>query len=246
MQQTYTAIIGVYQGIQHVPAIIASLRLQTVQPVSIIIWVNAEAGKNVAIQGTAPDVTVIVAHRNLGCFARFSAVGLCDTQYVMLLDDDTIPGNEWAANCFKTIELKGDAIIGTRGVILEQESYWPFKTAGAETRNSDIVECDLVGHNWFFKTKNIIHFLRNQPVTRKTGEDIQLSACAKMAGIRTYCPPHPENNIALWGSTKPYLGLAPGRISTSQSTEQHFQERGDVVRYWIQKGWKPLFMEKNV
>jgi hypothetical protein len=243
VEHSYSVIIGIYQGIANIGLIVGAVQAMNPPPKEIFLWFNTESGKTVNVQGASSGLTVIHAQKNLGCFARFSAVPLCDTPYVMVLDDDTVPGPQWAENCFEAVDQKGDCILGSRGIILKEQAYWPHTVLGPGKYNKEIVECDLVGHNWFFPRHLVVHLLRDLPFVRETGEDIQFSACASMAGIRTYCPPHLYDNPARWGSVRRDLNLAPGRISTGQSTEEHYRKRGEVVRHWIQRGWRPLFMQ---
>jgi hypothetical protein len=243
VEHSFSTIIGIYKGLDNVGLIIRAVRAMNPPPKEIFLWFNTEPGKVVNIKGSGSDLTVIHAQKNLGCFARFSAVPLCDTPYVMLLDDDTVPGPQWSINCFETFDRNGDCILGTRGIVLNEKAYWPHQVVGVGKNNKESIECDLVGHNWFFPRHCVVHLLKEIPLTRETGEDIQFSACASMAGIRTFCPPHPDDQTVRWGSLRRDLNFAPGRISTGQSTEEHFRKRGEVVRHWIQRGWKPLFMQ---
>lgn len=238
---TYAAIIGAYRGIANVPTIIRALMGQTVMPQHIYVWSNRMSEKLLmAVQ----NITVVQSMSNLGCFARFTLAFLCRADAVMVFDDDTIPGPKWAANCIQVMERHGRrAILGCRGIILTKAAYAPFKEAGLAARNEHTQECDLVGHSWFFMREHA-HFMFDSPPLRwDTGEDMHMCAHAKMAGVRTYCPPHPRSNPDAWGSTRRRLGNAPGRISTGAGLRSHFDTRGLVVKHLIAKGWRPLFME---
>jgi hypothetical protein len=239
----YSLILGVYRGTQSVQMIIDAVQRMTIPPSQIFIWVNTDPSSRCDVRSDSASVTVITADRNLGCHARFSAVALCDTDYVMVLDDDTVPGRRWAENCFMSMPAAQEGILGTRGIILEREAYWPHRVIGAGKNSDSVGQCDLCGHCWFFKRETYRYLVREIPFSRDTGEDIQLSACAAMEGVLTYCPPHPDGKEEQWGSILPQLGMMSGRISTSLSTEEHFERRGEVVRYWIRRGWRPMFMQ---
>lgn len=234
----YSVIIGVYNGAQNVPRILGALRHQTKKPEKVFVWANR-------IVGPLIGATTVQTPDNLGCFARFSLVGVCQTEAVMVLDDDTVPGCKWAENCINVMEAhKRDVILGCRGIILKGPSYAPFKEAGLYGGNIHTQECDLVGHSWFFMREHGHFMFDRMPVLWSTGEDMHFSAHAKMAGIRTYCPPHPKSNRDAWGSTEPRLGGAPGRLHTSGPKGESFRLRGQVVKGLIDRGWRPLFKEK--
>jgi hypothetical protein len=218
-----------------------ALKTQTVPPARIWVWNNDQSN---AYRGE--ELIVINSSHNLGCFARFSLAGMTQSDAVMVLDDDTVPGCGWAKNCIDTMSrFDGNAILGCRGVILTRNAYTPFHEAGLAKQNEHTQECDLVGHSWFFM-REFAHFMFDaQPVSWSTGEDMHFSAYAKMSGVRTYCPPHPKSNKNVWGSVRRELGNAHGRISTRAGLQPHFQQRSRVVKGLIERGWKPLFMEKK-
>ena len=49
------------------------------------------------------------------------------TEFIHVIDDDTIPGNRWIENCLATMEEVGDGILSTRGVIMsEHDTQYPM------------------------------------------------------------------------------------------------------------------------
>ena len=240
----YSAIIGVHAGAANLERILGALDTQTVLPNEIFIWNNRS--DIYGVQYHWKGVVEVNAEQNLGCFARFTLAGRCRTEAVMVLDDDTVPGRRWAENCINVMESHGRrAILGCRGIRLTRAAYVPLREAGLYAKNQHTMECDLVGHSWFFMREHA-HFMFDQlPVRWDTGEDMHFSAHAKMAGIRTYCPPHPRSNKEAWGSIHPQLGKAKGRLHTTTHRNVGWSKRNEVVRELIKRGWKPLFMEKQ-
>jgi hypothetical protein len=233
----YTAIIGVHAGGANLHRILGALSTQTVKPTTVMVWDNS------GTLDMSHAYTLFRSLTNHGCFARFMLAGLCRTEAVMVFDDDTVPGNRWAANCIAVMEAhQRKAILGCRGIRLTKAAYAPFREAGLYAKNQHTMECDLVGHSWFFMREHA-HFMFDQlPIRWDTGEDMHFSAHAKMAGIRTYCPPHPSNNRDAWGSIHPKLGKAPGRLHTTGG-RSNWDRRSQVVKGLIGRGWKPLYME---
>jgi hypothetical protein len=71
--------------------------------------------------------------------------------------------------------------------------------------NSTIAQVDLVGHSWFFKKEWLQYLWTLQPIlTREEqlicGEDLGFSCALQKIGINTYIPPHPLNDIEMFGS----------------------------------------------
>ena len=241
----YSVVIGAYAGQKNLPKMISAILGMTIPPEEIIVWSNYNEQYPFdysELKNEYKHVQFVECNKNYGCFARFAVSYLTKTPYVMIFDDDTVPGKRWAENCIESIKKIGDGILGARGVILTKAKYIPRDSAGLGAYNEDIKECDLVGHSWFFKREYIKYLFEKLPVHWDTAEDIQLSACAKIAGIRTYAPPHPRENKELWGSIHRGLGNDRKRLSHQDRNQQ--KKRTEVVQFWIKKGWKPLFMEK--
>jgi len=242
----YSAIVGTYAGQQNLSRIIPAITEMTVPPEEILVWSNYNEQQPFdysQLKDEYKQVRFIECNMNCGCFARFTMAYLTKTPYVMVFDDDTIPGKRWAENCIKTMEEVKDGILGSRGVRLDRPQYIPRDSAGLGAWNTTTVECDLVGHSWFLKRTYIKYMFEQLPIHWDTGEDIQLSACAKIAGIKTFVPPHPRENSEFWGSIQRNLGNDRKRLSHQDKSQQ--QKRTEVVRFWINNGWKPIFMEKK-
>ena len=102
-----------------------------------------------------------------------------------------------------------EALYGTIGVIFkDSHKYEAYKRYGWDAANygNNVVPkpVDIVGHSWFFKKEWLTYFLRETPKVNEyfsVGEDINLSfMLQKYANIPTYIPPHPNNDLSLFGS----------------------------------------------
>ena len=132
-----------------------------------------------------------------------------------------------------TFNQQGLENYGQR-MISTWEKYWP-------------TEVDLVGHAWFFKREWLQYLWREKPATWDNGEDIQFSYTAqKYGGIRTYCPPHPNDDIEKYGSILGNeLGIDIKATSTNQDiSHQHFfSERDHCIQNALRGNWKTI---KNI
>lgn len=241
----YTAIVGVYKGARNVNKIVSALETQTIPPQKIVIFVDGPQSLwSLPSLGVSSEVNIFISTQNLGCFARFAAAALSLTDYVMVLDDDTVPGYYWADNCIDCMRLlSGQAVLGSRGIILTAPSYRPFKESGLYGHNASMEQCDLVGHNWFLPRSLCGSLFTEKPRMWKNGEDIQLSAIAHRLGYLTFTPKHPAGDKRYWGSIDPDLGKDSHRMYLVNP--DHGRERDVIVQYWIGKGWKPIFMNRK-
>jgi len=58
-------------------------------------------------------------------------------------------------------------------------------------------------------------------------------------GIRSACPPHPQDDKSLWGSVKPERGVDKVAISCSSDKSVEFWR---VVKDEIEGGYRPILL----
>lgn len=236
-----TVILNVYKRPQYLAEQIEAIRNQTIPPEDIMIWYNKpEDSDQYDLRRVAPDCKIITANHNFKFHGRFALGLLATTKYVAFFDDDTIPGKKWFENCLNTITSGYNGILGSAGVKFLGNGYDPHQKVGWNGYNSSKVEeVDLVGHAWFFEREYLKYLWGRDPISWDNGEDIQLSAFAKIDGnINTYVPPHPVNDKDLWGSIK---GLEYGEDSNaSYKLNNHSNIRNQIVRQIKGKGWKTV------
>ena len=159
------------------------------------------------------EIPVAYCNYNFGVWARFYFAMNARNQYVVVFDDDTIPGKRWLENCMKTMETN-EGLLGTVGLIYPQpkppheSSYFePYVRVGWPNKgnNNEPVQVDFVGHSWFFKKEWLSYLVRELPNPEYNicGEDMHFSyMLQKYANIPTFVPPHPIDDKELWGSLK--------------------------------------------
>ena len=85
---------------------------------------------------------------------------------------------------------------------------------------------------------------KEKPPTWDNAEDIQFAYSAQKYGnIKTYCPPHPKNDMEMHGSIMGNeLGIDNKATSTNSavSHQQLFSERDFCVQYALKNGWKTV------
>lgn len=238
-REEITVILNCYRRPEYLEQQIDSIRSQTIQPKEIWIWVNHHED-NEDIDFSRFNVDKVIRNDfNWKFYGRFAGAMLSDTKYVALFDDDTIPGKKWFENCMETMKQK-EGILGGAGVILSGEQYTGHTRYGWSSTNEEIVEVDLVGHAWFFKQEWLKYLWMEKPFTWENGEDIQFSYCAqKYGGIKTYCPPHPKDDMEKFSSTKGYeLGVDEKATSKARNHKIFYPQRDACVKNAILNGWK--------
>jgi hypothetical protein len=233
-----TAILTVYRRPHLLREQVESLRGQTRPPGEVWAWVNEPDERTLALVSQAGLDWFVSSSRNAYVHARFLLALCARTEFVALFDDDTIPGPRWLENCFETF-AQSPGILGAAGVRLHGDDYTRRKNYGWREPTTEAVEVDLVGHAWFLKTEWVRYLFAAPAVTGTNGEDIELSARAwRIAGIRSFCAPHPPEEHARWGSLR---GKELGDDAVAMwRRPSHYDERDRVVRAEIAAGWRPL------
>lgn len=243
-----TAILNCYRRPDNLKIQIEALNNQTVKPDEIWIW------KNYHIDNSGFNVAEFAANKIIKCdhnfkyHGRFAAGLLTRTDYLAYFDDDTIPGSRWLESCLNIEKIvaanSAPPILGSAGVRLYGRSYIQHERVGWPSKNKDPELVDLVGHAWFFRREVLQAFWSQTPLSLDNCEDLQLSFFAqKVLGSKTICPPHPENDMSLWGSTRAEeLGIDAVASSNNiaVSHQQFFAERDEVIAKALAGGWKTL------
>jgi len=208
MNPRITAVINIFRRGHVLEEQIKAIRDQSIPPNSIIIWNNGNKTVDLTKYKNDEFFKVFDCNYNSGVWPRFIISQLADTEYVCVFDDDTIPGSNWFLNCWNCMVQK-EALYGTIGVVFKDSpKYEVHRRYGWDSNNSGNnnipMPVDIVGHSWFFKKEWLTYFLREAPNVNEyfsVGEDINFSLMLqKYANIPTYVPPHPSNNLSMFGS----------------------------------------------
>jgi hypothetical protein len=243
-----TVILNGYKRLKFLNKQIQSIKEQTVQARDIIVWQN-NAGQNsknkIEIEKTVIHVN---SSYNFGVWARFAVALNSKTEFVCVLDDDTIPGINWLKNCIDTIEKK-NGLLGTRGVrFASKKEYIVGEEFGWNNPNNEVKQVDIVGHSWFFRRKWLSVFWRELPeidTSIYVGEDIHFSyTLQKYLKLKTYVPPHPKNNKSFWGSNSALAMKIGTDINAISYNNIRTNEMDLCLRSYIKKGFQLNYLSR--
>jgi hypothetical protein len=194
-----------------------SIKNQSVPVHEIFYWQNTVEGFEYD-EETYNTLNSALSNYNYGVWARFSYALNARTDYICVIDDDTIPGTRWLENCLNTYQTH-PGLLGGIGLRFKNKNYeldtlpngkytrygWDSNPLCAGN-NEEVVEVDIVGHSWFFSRDLLSVFWRELPSNNWSmlcGEDIHFShMIQKYTKLKTYVPPHPKNDKTFWSSLK--------------------------------------------
>jgi hypothetical protein len=204
MNEDITVILNGYKRPHVLKEQYEAVIAQTMKPKEIMFWHN-HSDLSAQFDKDVIDKTVAFqGNSNLGVWARFAYALMAKTKYVCILDDDTIPGNRWLENCY-VHNKTNRGLYGTVGIVFNSTMGYdgPHYRVGWPSANDKLERADIVGHSWFFEKELLTAFWRELPDPKfvRCGEDIHFSyVLQKYMGLETYVPPHPKNDLSLWGS----------------------------------------------
>lgn len=184
-----------------------SLNKQTIKVNEILFWRNSPENRLFQPRfrrSLTRNLLMSNANHNFGVWGRFSFALLAKSNFILMLDDDTIPGHRWLENCFANYDSQ-PGLYGTIGIRFQSTDGYDGnqEKIGWDNPNPERERVDIVGHSWFFPKDYLSYFWRDipNPLPRFVGEDMHFSfALQKHAGIGSFVPPHPANERELWGS----------------------------------------------
>ena len=204
MNKDITVILNGYKRPHVLREQYNAIMAQTIKPKEVMFWHNHSDIAHEFDKEIVGNCVSFVGNSNLGVWARFAFALMAKPKYVCMLDDDTIPGNRWLENCYK-YNKSNRGLYGTVGIVFNSSHGYDgrYNRVGWPSANSSLEKADIVGHSWFFERELLTVFWRELPDPRfiRCGEDIHFSyMLQKYMNIETYVPPHPKDDISLWGS----------------------------------------------
>jgi hypothetical protein len=217
MTESITVVLSGYKR-QNLKEQVEAVNNQSVPVKEIFYWQNTTPGFNYD-EDTYCELNSALSNYNYGVWARFAYALNAKSDYVCVLDDDTIPGEMWLENCLQTYKTH-PGLLGGIGLRFKNGQYeldqlpdgkktrygWDNVNPDVYGNNEEVVEVDIVGHSWFFARDLLSVMWRELPAEHWSmlcGEDIHFSyMLQKYTDLKTYVPPHPKDDTRMWSSLK--------------------------------------------
>jgi glycosyltransferase involved in cell wall biosynthesis len=236
-----SVVLNVFKRGKNFSKQLDAVRAQKTPPKEILIWENG--ADKVETDGQA-GVSRARSDENLGVWARFSYALNASSEFVWLIDDDTIPGPGWLENALRTFR-SNPGVIGSRGLKFSSSTnYLLYEEYGPNRPSEKVEEVDIVGHNWVIPREWLGYFWSEygQKFPHDlAGEDIHLSfAVQKHLGLGTFVPPHPAGDRDSWGelsSESDFDGTDKAAISQSSESMRRFER---AYAHYVKLGFEPV------
>lgn len=234
MRSGISVLLTTHRRLEYLPDQLEAVCAQTVAAERIVVWHNGP------LPAPRVPVPVVAASHNLGVWPRFLFCLEFDTEYVCVLDDDTIPGVRWLENCLATM-ARHEGLIGAAGIIFPNGTRKHREMFGWRCPGTEVRRVDIIGHGWFFR-RDWLRWYAWEPRPQgiaTAGEDYHFSVTLqKHLGLGSYTAPHPPHDKSLWGSTR---GMRYGNDRQALYRRRGEEEKKCVVHdFYRRSGWKLL------
>lgn len=208
MQDKISVILTLYKRPYNLEKQIVAIKNQSIKYDELLLFQDKVENEKIEIPQNVISAfdNIYVSEHNVGVWGRFNFARQAKNNLIFLFDDDTIPGNLWFENCINEMNKK-EALYGTNGVLMDIPKNYPFKKnfqhIGWKGPNPETVPVDFVGHCWFFKRKWLDYMFENtenMQAYKICAEDMTFSYKLQQNGICTLVPPHPLDNMQMWGN----------------------------------------------
>jgi hypothetical protein len=207
MTQSVSVVLNGYKRPETLGLQLTALKEQSVKVNEVLFWKNSPQNRFFQPRfkkSLTKEILMSSNNHNFGVWGRLSFALMAQSKFVLVLDDDTIPGSRWLENCFDNFREQ-PGLYGTIGIRFNSAlGYDGFQEKiGWDNPNQFREKVDIIGHSWFFPKDYLSFFWREipNPIPRFVGEDIHFSyTLQKYAGISSFVPPHPANSPDFWGS----------------------------------------------
>ncbi len=250
-----TVIINAYARPEYLPLIWESFQYQSRRPGETWIIQNNPEGRSGRPENfllevkRRNDTRVIDSGLNHGCWFRFFVAALyCRTKFVVICDDDTMPGRLALETAVQELERQ-PGVYGGRGIILDSvpggPSYWHHTLFGWPVATATTTRVDFVQQLWILETAWLPELLKHLPNRlfatekpgRECGEELYVSYIADKLEIPSYVYGHGGPLNAKWSSIQGFeMGDHPNAMYVSGGLQHADAHLSEYVRY----GWNLL------
>ena len=143
---------------------IDSLLEQTIKVDRIVIFNNGNLNLSHLKEKYGDKINLINSELNTKFWGRFAIANLFNTEYVLMLDDDTIPASRWIENCLRLSTEKNCIVTGNGRSI---DNVDCLGDGGYVIEDTKI---GFGGHSWFYKKEWLKYFITDEPLNYDTGE----------------------------------------------------------------------------
>ncbi len=224
----------------------------TVRPAALACFVNPVG---VQLNDRAMNgIATIKAGYDMGPWMRWRFAQETETKYVLVLDDDCIPGINWIRCAYERLELaeqRGEKIVvGAGGTVYQSDNYDDVFPVGPEAPRVDEVLVDIVRGGWMMPRELITQILEyprlgSTPGSQRLAVPIHVSAALQDIGYQIVVLSNSPADKASWGMREPPTDMG----STSQMIDEQAKQnrdypsswyRADVYAQYRAAGWEPI------
>lgn len=210
----------------------------TVRPAAIACFVNP-VGVQLNDRALA-GIATIKAGYDMGPWMRWRFAEETETKYVLVLDDDCIPGLNWMRLALERLELaeqRGEKIVvAAAGHVYQSDSFDDVYPVGPEAPRLDEVIVDTGRGGWMLPREALSAILAyprlgSMPASQRLAVGVHVAAALQDAGYHLVVLPFSPADKASWGMLESPLEQG----STSAMIDAQAKAQADYPATWYRE-----------
>jgi hypothetical protein len=225
------------------------LSTQTVQPRAVFAHVNPSDKVELppAVRTMIDRLPNAKPNVDLGAWARWGYVATVGTEYVLIIDDDCMPGPRWFEAALKKLSAsEGHNVIAAAGIMYRSDQYDDVTLIGPEAPPAEEVDVDVGRGAWLMRTATARQVLAQEPAWPMLSTGLHVAAVVQaLEGFITVLP-YAASDRAGWGMLDPAVTTrsVSERIddehAAGNSPQTSAEIREVIYAAYREDGWMPL------
>lgn len=220
---------------------------QSVTPQAVIAWLNPHAHIRIPphVLATLMRMPCVQPNVDMGPWMRWGVASQCPTEFVAVLDDDTMPGPRWLEAAIARLQSGNEFdIVAAGGLLYSSDHSSDARLVGPEVPPAEEVDVDVGRGGWVMRTATA-RLIASQPrpiETLSTG--LHIASVAQEQEALTTVLPYGRDR-ATWGMLEPprregSVGAHIDQDFMAQRVPHGSDELREMIfRAYRKEGWLP-------
>jgi len=224
-----------------------ALQASGVREQQMLCWINP-GGQRLNDALLSQRIPHVKASRDMGPWIRWILVSGVPTKYVLMLDDDCIPGPQWLRSALARIEsaeATGEKIaIAAAGTIFQSDSFDSGMPIGPESLRREEMDVDTGRGAWLMHVEHARGVLAFPIVGCPLATQLHVAAALQHSGVAIVVLPFPHEKREMWGMLEPRkaVGSLSARFDMEAKSGGPTSEQLHAGDYQVYRdiGWEPM------
>lgn len=216
---------------------------QSVAPAALMAWINpGDAALPATVTTALENAFTIHPKYDMGPWMRWAVASQAYTEYVIVLDDDCMPGPKWIERAIERLS-RGDQhdVVSAAGEVFSADAWDAIRLVGPQAPPSQEVQADVGTGGWVMRTETARIIAATPRASEMLSTGMHIAACVQAHNgsiiVLSY-----DHDRAGWGMLEPQRSEGSmSQIANSDPEGPNASELRDAIYgEYRAGGWMPL------